>query len=394
MLNRRDFLKTAALATASSGLLAHEVAAHPLVPHPFHINRQVGSRPHMTLRFFPYELKLRHVFTVATYSRSTTPDVQVEIEYDGITGYGEASMPPYLQQELGTLESVQAFLAQVQTLISEFPDPFQLEEILSHIDSLSTGNAAAKAAVDIALHDLVGKLLGAPWYRIWGLDPKKTPSTTFTIGIDTPDVVRQKTRECAERFNILKVKLGRDNDKEMIETIRSVTDLPIAIDANQGWKDKQQALDMIHWLHEKGIVMIEQPMPKEQLDAIAWVTERSPLPVFADESIQRLKDVAALKGAFSGINIKLMKCTGMREAWKMLTLARALGMKVMVGCMTETSCACSAAAQLSPAVDFADLDGNILIANDRFKGMEVVNGKITLPDRPGIGVEPINPSAR
>ena len=394
MLNRRDFLKTAALATASSGLLAHEVAAHPLVPHPFHINRQVGSRPHMTLRFFPYELKLRHVFTVATYSRSTTPDVQVEIEYDGITGYGEASMPPYLQQELGTLESVQAFLAQVQTLISEFPDPFQLEEILSHIDSLSTGNAAAKAAVDIALHDLVGKLLGAPWYRIWGLDPKKTPSTTFTIGIDTPDVVRQKTRECAERFNILKVKLGRDNDKEMIETIRSVTDLPIAIDANQGWKDKQQALDMIHWLHEKGIVMIEQPMPKEQLDAIAWVTERSPLPVFADESIQRLKDVAALKGAFSGINIKLMKCTGMREAWKMLTLARALGMKVMVGCMTETSCACSAAAQLSPAVDFADLDGNLLIANDRFKGMEVVNGKITLPDRPGIGVEPISPSAR
>ena len=394
MLNRRDFLKTAALATASSGLLAHEVAAHPLVPHPFHINRQVGSRPHMTLRFFPYELKLRHVFTVATYSRSTTPDVQVEIEYDGITGYGEASMPPYLQQELGTLESVQAFLAQVQTLISEFPDPFQLEEILSHIDSLSTGNAAAKAAVDIALHDLVGKLLGAPWYRIWGLDPAKTPSTTFTIGIDTPDVVRQKTRECAERFNILKVKLGRDNDKEMIETIRSVTDLPIAIDANQGWKDKQQALDMIHWLHEKGIVMIEQPMPKEQLDAIAWVTERSPLPVFADESIQRLKDVAALKGAFSGINIKLMKCTGMREAWKMLTLARALGMKVMVGCMTETSCACSAAAQLSPAVDFADLDGNLLIANDRFKGMEVVNGKITLPDRPGIGVELISPSAR
>ena len=394
MLNRRDFLKTAALATASSGLLAHEVAAHPLVPHPFHINRQVGSRPHMTLRFFPYELKLRHVFTVATYSRSTTPDVQVEIEYDGITGYGEASMPPYLQQELGTLESVQAFLAQVQTLISEFPDPFQLEEILSHIDSLSTGNAAAKAAVDIALHDLVGKLLGAPWYRIWGLDPAKTPSTTFTIGIDTPDVVRQKTRECAERFNILKVKLGRDNDKEMIETIRSVTDLPIAIDANQGWKDKQQALDMIHWLHEKGIVMIEQPMPKEQLDAIAWVTERSPLPVFADESIQRLKDVAALKGAFSGINIKLMKCTGMREAWKMLTLARALGMKVMIGCMTETSCACSAAAQLSPAVDFADLDGNLLIANDRFKGMEVINGKITLPDRPGIGVELISPSAR
>ena len=146
------------------------------------------------------------------------------------------------------------------------------------------------------------------------------------------------------------------------------------------------ALDMIHWLKEKGIVMIEQPMPKEQLDDIAWVTGQSPLPVFADESIQRLKDIVGLKDAFTGINIKLMKCTGMREAWKMVTLARALGMKVMVGCMTETSCAISAAAQFSPAVDFADLDGSLLIANDRFKGMEVVKGKITLPDLPGIGV--------
>lgn len=218
------------------------------------------------------------------------------------------------------------------------------------------------------------------------MDKEKAPSTTFTIGIDTPDVVREKTKECAEQFNILKVKLGRENDKEMIKTIRSVTDLPIAVDANQGWTDKHYAIDMIQWLKEKGIVMIEQPMPKTQLDDIAWVAQQSPLPIFADESLQRLSDVAGLKGAFHGINIKLMKCTGMREGWKMVTLARALGMKVMVGCMTETSCACSAAAQFSPAVDFADLDGNLLIANDRFKGMEVVKGKITLPDLPGIGV--------
>ena len=340
----------------------------------------------MTLRYFPYELQLRHTFTVATSSRTTTQDVQVEIEYEGLVGYGEASMPPYLQKELGTLESVQAFLKRVQDIIGEFDDPFKLEEILARIDSMSESDAAAKAAVDIALHDLVGKMLGAPWYKIWGFDAAKAPSTTFTIGIDTPDVVRAKTKECAEKFNILKVKLGRDNDKEMIETIRSVTNLPIAIDANQGWKDKKYALDMIHWLNERGIVMIEQPMPKTQIDDIAWVTEHSPLPVFADESIQRLKDVAAQKGIFSGINIKLMKCTGMREAWKMLNLARAMDMKVMIGCMTETSCACSAAAQLSPAVDFADLDGNLLIANDRFRGMEVVKGKITIPDLPGIGV--------
>ena len=184
----------------------------------------------------------------------------------------------------------------------------------------------------------------------------------------------------------MKVKLGSDHDKQLIETIRSVTQLPIVVDANQGWSDRQQALDMIHWLKEQGIVMVEQPMPKERLDDIAWITQQSPLPIFADESVQRLKDIPALKGAFSGINIKLMKCTGMREAWKMVTLARALGMKVMVGCMTETSCAISAAAQFSPSVDFADLDGSLLIANDRFKGMEVVKGKITLPDRPGIGV--------
>lgn len=386
MSNRRDFLKTATLAALGSGLVVNDMLAEEKRRIPlFNINKS-GEKPKMKLRFFPYELKLRHVFTVATYSRSTTPDVQVELEYDGVIGYGEASMPPYLQKELGTVDSVLAFLKKVQEHIGQFNDPFKMEEILAYVDSLSESDAAAKAAVDIALHDLVGKLLQAPWYKIWGLDKEKAPSTTFTIGIDTPEVVKEKTRECAEQFNILKVKLGRDNDKEMIETIRSVTDLPIAIDANQGWKDRQYALDMIHWLKEKGIVMIEQPMPKEQIDDLAWVSERSPLPVFADESVQRLKDVAALKGVFTGINIKLMKCTGLREAWKMMTLARALGMKVMVGCMTETSCACSAAAQLSPAVDFADLDGNLLIANDRFKGMEVVKGKITLPDLPGIGV--------
>ena len=382
-------MKTAALAALGSGLAAGSLAANETGGGRaawFNINRLAGAAPRMRLRFFPYELKLRHVFTVATYSRSTTPDVQVEVEYDGVVGYGEASMPPYLQQELGSVDSVTAFLQKVQGEIGRFQDPFQLEDILSYIDGLSGGNAAAKAAVDIALHDLVGKLLQAPWYRIWGLDKDKAPSTTFTIGIDTPEVVRQKTRECADRFNILKVKLGSDHDKQLIETIRSVTQLPIAVDANQGWSDRQQALDMIHWLKEQGIVMVEQPMPKERLDDIAWITQHSPLPIFADESVQRLKDIPALKGAFSGINIKLMKCTGMREAWKMVTLARALGMKVMVGCMTETSCAISAAAQFSPSVDFADLDGSLLIANDRFKGMEVVKGKITLPDRPGIGV--------
>lgn len=377
--NRRQFLKTAALAAVGTNLVVNNAFAGDKTA-PFGINR-LGKGHKMKLRFYPYELTLRHVFTVATYSRTTTPDVQVEIEYDGIIGYGEASMPPYLGE---TTESVLNFLKKVD--LSQFDDPFQLEDILAYIDNLMPGNTAAKASVDIALHDLVGKLLNAPWHKIWGLDKDKAPSTTFTIGIDTPDVVRKKTEEVAGLYNILKVKLGRDNDKEMIETIRSVSALPIAVDANQGWTDKHYAIDMIHWLNEEGIVMVEQPMPKTQLDDIAWVTQQSPLPIFADESLQRLSDVAGLSGAFSGINIKLMKCTGMREAWKMVTLARALNMKVMVGCMTETSVAISAAAQFSPAVDFADLDGALLISNDIFKGMEVIKGKITLNDLRGIGV--------
>ena len=378
MTSRRNFLKTLGAGAALSALALHTSCSEE--KKIVNINR-TGSGAKMKLRFSPYELKLRHVFTVATYSRTTTPDIQVEIEYDGLIGYGEASMPPYLGQ---TVESVTNFLQKVD--LEQFSDPCQLEDILTYVDSLSPGDTAAKAAVDIALHDLVGKIIGAPWHRIWGLNKEKAPSTTFTIGIDTAEVVKQKTQACANQFNILKVKLGRENDKEMIETIRSVTNLPIAVDVNQGWKDRQMALDMILWLKEKGIVMVEQPMPKEQLDDIAWVTEQSPLPIFADESIQRLKDIRNVEGAFTGINIKLMKCTGMREAWKMLNYARARNMKVMIGCMTETSCAVSAAAQLSPAVDFADLDGNLLIANDRFKGMTVEKGRITLNDEPGLGL--------
>ena len=384
-MKRRDFLKTGL--TVGAGIATLGVAGcgtngtSPTVPRPYVLRTGAGA-PRMKLSWESYELVLRHTFTVATHSRKTTPGVQVRIDYDGFTGHGEASMPPYLGH---TVESVCAFLQKVD--LAQFADPFQLEDILAYVDSLSEGDAPAKAAVDIALHDLTGQLLGQPLYRIWGLDPAKAPSTTFTIGIDTPEVVREKTRECADRFNILKVKVGLDNDEAMIRTIREVTDLPLAVDANQGWKDRQKALDEIAWLAEQGVVMVEQPMPKERLDDIAWITERSPVPIFADESIQRLHDIPFVKGAFSGINIKLMKCTGLLEARKMLTYARAEGLKVMVGCMTETSCACTAAAHLSPAVDFADLDGNLLISNDLYEGVTVRNGRLMLPDRPGLGLK-------
>ena len=386
-MKRRDFLKKGALAAAGAGLLGSGTTLAKgleLTDDHKSVNFNVNGKARMHLSFVPYELKLKHVFTVSSFSRSTTPDVQVRIDYDGYTGYGEASMPPYLGQ---TVESVCSFLKKVD--LEQFPDPFCIDDILTYIDSLSDGDSAAKAAVDIALHDLVGKIIGAPWHRMLGLNPEKTPNTTYTIGIDTDEMVKLKTREVAGQFKILKVKLGTPRDREMIRAIREVSDLPIAVDVNQGWKDKKKALDEIFWLKEQGIVMVEQPMPKEMPDANAWLTERSPLPTFADEAIQRLKDIPAIKGAYTGINIKLMKCTGMREAWKMMNYARAEGMKVMIGCMTETSCAIAAAAQLSPAVDFADLDGNLLIANDIFRGTTVVDGKITLNQLPGIGIEKI-----
>ena len=338
----------------------------------------------MKLSFRPYELQLRHTFTVAGNSRNTTPVVLTEIEFEGYTGYGEASMPPYLGE---SQESVMKFLNKVN--LEQFKDPFMLDDILAYVDSIDEGNRAAKACVDIALHDLIGKLVHQPLYKLWGINPANTPMTSFTIGIDTPEVVRLKTEEAA-RFKVLKVKLGGGNDREMINTIRSVTDVPVYVDVNQGWTDKEKALEMVHWLKEQGIEFVEQPLPKEAVDDLAWLTEHSPLPIIADEAFQRLGDVASFKGVYSGINIKLMKSTGLREAHKMITVARALEMKVMIGCMTETSCAVSAASQLSPLVDWADLDGNLLISNDIYEGMQVVDGKVTLNDLPGIGIKKLS----
>ena len=375
-MNRRNFIvgTGAAMIAASSPIsLSAKGAA----------TRKVAKSGKLQLSFFPYELKLRHAFNLARYSRTTTPDVQVQLSYDGIVGYGEASMPPYLGE---SVESVTKFLSSLD--LEQFNDPFKIEDILSYVDSVAPNNRAAKASIDIALHDLLGKIMGQPWYKIWGLDPAKTPNTSFTIGIDTAEVVRQKVKEAAP-YKVLKVKMGLDNDKETIEVIRSMTNVPFCVDANQGWKNKEEALELCNWLKEKGCLFVEQPFDKAMIDETAWLRERSPLPLFADEAFQRLPDIPKFKGVYDGINIKLMKSTGMHEAYKMVVLAKALGMKVMIGCMTETSCAVTAAANLSPLVYFADLDGNLLIANDRFSGMTVENGKITLHDIPGIGITPL-----
>ncbi len=335
----------------------------------------------MKLTYKPYTLELKHTFTIATNSRTTTPVVLTQIEHEGIIGFGEASMPPYLGE---SHETVSTFLSKIN--LEQFKDPFLIEDILEYVDAIDKKNTAAKASVDIALHDLVGKLLGKPWHKIWGFNKSTTPLTTFTIGIDSEEIIKQKVKE-AEAYKLLKIKLGSGDDKKIINTIRSVTDKILAIDVNQGWTDKHFALDMIHWMNEKNVKLIEQPMPKEMVNEMSWLTENSPLPIFADEAVQRLVDVEKAKGVYSGINIKLMKCTGLREAHKMLNLAQSLNMQVMIGCMTETSCAISAASQLTPKVEWADLDGNLLIKNDPYSGTKIINGKIELNENSGIGLE-------
>ena len=374
-MDRRNFLKGTAL-----GLVA---LSAPISLSAAEQARTVAKTGKLKLSFKPNELKLRHAFNLARNSRTTTPDVLVQLEYDGIVGYGEASMPPYLGE---SIESVTKFLGNLD--LGQFNDPFRIEEILSYVDGTAPDNRAAKASVDIALHDLLGKIMGQPWYKIWGLSPEKTPNTSFTIGIDKADVVRQKVYEAAP-YKVIKVKMGLDNDKELVEIIRSKTDKPLCVDANQGWTDKEKALDMCHWLKERGCMFVEQPFDKKMIDETAWLRERSPLPIIADEFCQRIPDVMRAYQVYDGINIKLMKSTGLHEAYKMAVLAKSLGMKLMIGCMTETSCAISAAAQLAPMADWVDLDGNLLIANDSFDGVKVVDGKITLTDKPGIGATPI-----
>ncbi|HTX99663.1 MAG TPA: dipeptide epimerase [Bacteroidota bacterium] len=338
----------------------------------------------MVLRHSPYTIELKRRFTLSSGSRTTTPAVIVELEQDGIVGYGEGAMPPYLGE---SPQSSEAFFAKVD--MSKYRDPSLRDEILDDIDRIAPGNNAAKAAIDIALHDWIGKAMVQPWHRIWGIDPGKTPLTSFTIGMDAPEAIRQVVAD-ADGYQILKVKLGGENDQEIITTIRQCTDKPLRVDVNQGWKDARQALSLCEWLADRNVELVEQPLPVQRGEEMAWLRSHSPIPIIADESVLRLEDVKRCVGVFDGINVKLMKSTGMREAYSMIMLARSLGLKIMLGCMTETSCAISAAAQLSPLVDWADLDGAALIKNDPFVGATIVDGRIVMPKGNGIGVTRIS----
>lgn len=327
-----------------------------------------------------FELELKHPFSISKFTRTSTPLLLLKLDYEGFTGYGEASMVPYMGESQATAA---AFLAKVD--FNSFQHPFNFAEIHAYLDEIEKGNPAVKAAIDIALNDLNGKILNQNCALIYGADKNKMPITSYTLGIDTPEVLKEKVAD-AKGFKVLKIKLGRDNDKELIQTIRSVSDLPLYVDANQGWSDRKQAIDMCYWLHDQGVLLIEQPMDKNNLDGNAWLTERSPIPIIADEAVQRIGDMETLKGAYHGINIKLMKSAGMYEAHQMILKARSFGMKVLIGCMSETSIATLAGAALAPLCDWADLDGPFLTINNPFEQPKFEGGKYVLNDLPGLGL--------
>lgn len=337
----------------------------------------------MKLSWKQYDLRLKHTFRIARNARDFVPVVILTLEHEGIIAYGEASPNVRYGEDIETLN---AFFSQID--LSRLDSPFAIDEILQYVDELEVGNNSAKCAVDVALHDWVGKKLNVPLWKMWGLNPQNAPFSSFTIAIDTKEIVQQKVLEATD-FPILKIKVGLENDCEMIEAIREITDKPLYVDANEGWKTREKALESVKWLKDKNVVFIEQPMPSLQFEDTKWLRDHSEIPLIADESVHHLSDIPKLAEAFDGINIKLMKSAGLREATRMIHAARATNMKVMMGCMIETAVGISAAAQLSPLLDYCDLDGNVLISNDPFEGCRNIKGRLELTEKAGLGVEPI-----
>jgi len=361
-MNRRDFVRTGAMAGAAS--VTGGAATAP---------------PSFTTKIV--RLNLQHTWTTTMSSSQYRDTLHATYSRDGITGHGEgAPIVRYHEDAAGAQKAADS----VRDLLLK-SDPMQFGKIMAQVFERVKGEWAGKAAVDIALMDWVGQKLGVPLYTYFGLDPKDAPMTTFSIGIDTPEITKQKTLEAAE-YPILKVKVGLATDEPTIEAVRSVTKKPLRVDANEGWKDKEEAVRKINWLEKMGVEFIEQPLPAEMIEETRWIRSRVHIPVIADEACQRASDIPKLREAFDGVNVKLDKSGGMLEAYRMLQIAKALGMKTMLGCMISSSVSVTAAAHLSPLVDYADLDGNLLISNDPFRGVKVEKGKLVLPKGAGLGL--------
>ena len=332
----------------------------------------------ITLRHYRQELELTHTFRLARGASDVRQTLVLELEEEGLMGLGEAA--PIDRYDQDCASAARAAEAMAQHLTS----PLAYDSAASSV--AVPGEVAAEAAMDMAVCDLAGKKLGVPLYELMGIDPRQAPVTSFTIGMDTPEVMEAKVREAGE-YEVLKIKMGSDEDRRILEAVRGVTDRPLRVDANEGWT-LEGAQSRLEWLESMGVELVEQPLPAGQLEEMRELRRLSPLPLFADESVYRAADIPRLAGAFDGINIKLMKCGGLGEARRMIAVARAHGMQVMLGCMVESSLAITAAAHLSPLVDFADLDGNLLIDNDPFVGVTVKGGRLVLPEGPGLGVRP------
>lgn len=327
-------------------------------------------------------LETAHPFGIARGTESTYRVVWVRLrDGDGLEGWGEADPSGYYGE---TADTVVAALEKLRPVVAA-ADPFALEDTEARLAAVLGGNAAARCAISAALHDLLGKRLGLPLWKLWGLEPSRAPRSSFTIGLDAPAVMQAKVKEAAQ-YPLLKIKVGTADDEAILRAVREVTDRPIRVDANCGWTVKQ-CLRRLPLLREVGVELIEQPLDPADLDGLGLVRRASEIPIIADESCRTAADIPALAGKVDGINIKLAKCGSLREALRMVAVARAHHMQVMVGCMIESSLGITAAAHFAPLLDYVDLDGAALLRSDPFVGAGIAGGQVTLPTRPGLGVE-------
>ncbi len=370
-MKRKDFLKFAGAAAAGSLIGPGPLAAHAWA--------SAAGPTRLTVKI--HELKLRQAWGLSRGTWTTRRNAFVRLERDGITGLGEAA-PIARYNE--TAESAAAFIEKARPVLDRDLRDYAVR--FAEVESAGPGEHAAKAALDMAVLDWVAKKLGVPLWRLLGLGRDKVLTTTYSIGIDEVPVMQQKVRDAAD-FGVYKIKVGTADDRKIIEGIRAVTTKPLRADANEGWKTKEEALEMIDWLAGQGVELIEQPLPAARLEDYAWLKDRVKIPVFADESLILPSDLPRIAPYFHGVNVKLMKCGGVQEAVRLAGLARALGLKLMIGCMIESSLGISAGAAVASLFDYADLDGNLLISNDPFRGVETVKDRLVLNDKPGLGVE-------
>lgn len=344
------------------------------------------TKTKIELSFENLDLTLAHPFGISYGTSSTSHNVLVKLHFEDHIGLGEASPASYHSESIPTVNAV---LGQIRAKQNEIlgNDPFAAQEVSRRMDKLIAGNYAAKAAVEMAFHDLAGKIAGQPVYKMFGLSGHEYPMTDFTIGIDQLDKIEMKTREAVEAgYKMLKVKLGTSYDHDIIKSVRKVATLPLRVDANGGWTPKE-AVEKAKFLAEYNVEFIEQPLPKyASVEDFRFVKERSPLPILADESVCRAADVARLAQAVDGVVVKLAKCGGLLEAVRVISTARAHGLKVMFGMMIESSIGVTAAAHLSSLCDYLDLDGALLLKDDPYQGAEYQDGYLRLSEKPGLGV--------